>query len=128
MPKYDTGRNPPAPLAEVTLRIPADRSTLPGVLMLLDTGADATLLPREALARIGAKPAEVPPMELESFDGSRSTAELVDVALEFAGKSFEGLYPVIDGDEGVLGRDVLNHLAVVFDGPDLTWTIAVTKS
>ena len=50
MPEYDaTYFDPPAPVAYVTLRNPATGDILPDIPMLMDTGADATLLPRIAI-------------------------------------------------------------------------------
>jgi hypothetical protein len=46
MPAYDaTLFAPPAPLARVTLRNPVSGAVLPDVPMLLDSGADVTLVP-----------------------------------------------------------------------------------
>ena len=30
-------------------------------------------------------------------------------------------FPVIDDEVGILGRNVLNHLSLVLDGPRLSW-------
>jgi hypothetical protein len=37
------------------------------------------------------------------------------------GKVFRGLYLLTEDVRGVAGRDVLNHLAVILDGPGLRW-------
>ena len=44
------------------------------------------------------------------------TAELVVL-----GKSFRGQFLLIDGWHGVLGRNVLNNLSLLFDGPARKW-------
>lgn len=50
MPSYDaTECNPPAPVAEASLR---NGRMLADVLLLVDTGADVTLLPRHAVDRL----------------------------------------------------------------------------
>ena len=47
MQAYDAATyDPPAPLAKVTLRNASTAAIVSDVLMLLDTGADVTLLPR----------------------------------------------------------------------------------
>ena len=47
MRNYDAAHfDPPAPIARVTLRNPHDGATIADVPLLLDTGADITLLPR----------------------------------------------------------------------------------
>jgi len=57
MPRYDGLRyDPPAPVAVVKLQsFAADRS-IPDVQLLIDTGADITLLPSEAVSRLGVQP------------------------------------------------------------------------
>jgi len=54
MPGYDTlNFDPPAPAARVTLCNPDNGMTVSDVLLLLDTGADVTLLPRSAVEPLG---------------------------------------------------------------------------
>jgi hypothetical protein len=59
---------------------------------------------------------------LEAFDGTKSTAPAVSVQLQFLGKSFSGQFLLIDSWHGVLGRNVLNNLSLLFDGPSGKWT------
>jgi hypothetical protein len=90
-----------------------------GVPMLLDTGADVSLLPSSLLGPLLS--ADAPQYELEAFDGSKSSAPAVTVELQLLGKSFRGQFLLIDNWYGVLGRNVLNHLSLVFDGPSGQW-------
>ncbi len=54
MPNYDSTRfSPPAPVALVTLRNPEGGAMKAGVSMLLDTGADVTLLPQVVADELG---------------------------------------------------------------------------
>jgi hypothetical protein len=39
----------------------------------------------------------------------------------FLGKRFTGKYCVIDEKIGILGRDVLNQVSILFDGVNLEW-------
>ena len=74
MPTYDAVRfSPPAPVATIELRETATGKISGNVPMLLDTGADVTLLPREFVNRlqIPLDPSQV--YELMGFDGTRST-------------------------------------------------------
>lgn len=57
MPEYNVENfDPPAPVAYVTLRNPVTGASLQGVPMLIDTGADATALPRSYVEKLGVEP------------------------------------------------------------------------
>jgi predicted aspartyl protease len=89
MPAYDATRfQPPAPLANVTLRNQETGATWTDVPMLLDTGADLTLVPEGALERLGIQPEPGRQYELLGFDGSTSFAQIVQLELTFLGKRF----------------------------------------
>jgi hypothetical protein len=88
--------------------------------MLVDTGADLTLIPLASIYRLGAL-IEPDGYELRSFDGTRSVAQAARLHLDVFGKTFEGKFLTVDQEWGLLGRDVLNKFVLVFDGPRLTW-------
>jgi len=87
--------------------------------MLLDTGADVTLLPRECVNQLQIPIDPSQAYELMGFDGTRSTAIAVHLDLIFLGLTFRGRFLMIDQPDGVLGRNILNHLNLAFDGPRL---------
>jgi predicted aspartyl protease len=120
MQAYDAERfDPPAPLAFVRVYSEPLGIQLEDVPMLLDTGADVSLLPRsyaESLLSPDAKR-----YELEAFDGSKSLAPVVSAELRFLGKTFCGQFLLIDSSHGVLGRNILNKLSLLFDGPSQRW-------
>ena len=120
MQDYDAARfDPPAPIALVTVFSPQVGIIIHEVPMLLDTGSDVSLLPRSQVARLLTLDAEQ--YELEAFDGTKSTAPAIMAELRFLGKSFHGQFLLIDGWHGVLGRNVLNNLRLLFDGPAQGW-------
>jgi len=122
MPSYDASRfNPPAPVAQVTLRNPATGTVVSNVVLLVDSGADITLLPRKAIVELGVGLATGPGYEVAGFDGTKSFVPAVNVDMVFLRRLFKGQYLVIDEDQGILGRDVLNHIALLLDGPGLSW-------
>jgi hypothetical protein len=82
--------DPPAPLARVTLRDPATGANVVGVPMLLDSGADVTLLPQPAVQRLGVVSQQAEGIELVGFDGRRSTAPIVRVDLGPSWKDVQG--------------------------------------
>jgi hypothetical protein len=122
MPSYDALLyDPPAPTAHVTLRAP-NGAVVDYVVLLLDTGADTTLLPLSAIKRLGITPDSGDAYELIGFDGTRSTAQAVDLDMIFLQKAFRGRYLLIDRDHGILGRDVLASVVLILDGPTGEWT------
>lgn len=122
MPAYDSANHsPPAPVAEVTLRDLSTGRTCAGVRLLLDTGADVTLLPRPSLTNLGVAPLPDESYQLIGFDAHSSQAVVVELELLFLRRAFRGRFLVIDQEEGILGRDILNHLAILLDGPRSEW-------
>jgi hypothetical protein len=86
MPAYDGScHDPPAPVASVSLRAPESGALVAGIALLIDSGADVTLVPREAVQRIGLSPLVGQGCELIGFDGSRSVAAVVSLDLLFLG-------------------------------------------
>lgn len=125
MPAYDKELfAPPAPLAGVTVRNPQSRATLADVPMLLDSGADVTLIPQYCVDRVGAAPDGNQYYELMGFDGSTSLAPVVQLEMVFAGRTFKGQFLLIDQSWGVLGRNILNAVPLLLDGPRLTWSVS----
>jgi hypothetical protein len=75
MPSNDASHfDPPAPVARVMLRNPHSGATVSDVLLLLDTGADITLLPHTAVEPLGVPLLAGQRYELMGFDGSKSFA------------------------------------------------------
>jgi hypothetical protein len=123
MPKYDAiHHDPPAPVAEVTLRDTDTGESLPGVRMLIDTGADITLVPAAAAARLGVKPIPGYLREMEGFDGTKTTAPGALLDLVFLRRIYRGKYVLIDSECGILGRDILAYHTPRIDGPDQEWS------
>jgi predicted aspartyl protease len=123
MPSYDASHfNPPAPVAPVTLRNPHSRATVSDVLLLVDTGADITLLPRTAVEPLGVPLLAGQQYELMGFDGSKSFAPVVMLDVLFLQRAFRGRYLLIEEERGILGRDILNHVIVLLDGPRQQWS------
>lgn len=89
--------------------------------MLIDSGADVTLLPEAPLKQIAAHVEADGGYELMAFDGSKSLSRVVSIELLFLQRTFKGRFLIIDQPWGVLGRNVTNRLCLVLDGPALTW-------
>jgi len=89
---------------------------------LIDSGADVTLLPQSVVTRLGVSLIPDRQYELVGFDGTPSLSPAVRLKLSFLRRTFEGLFLLIDEECGILGRNVLNALPIVLDGPRLKWS------
>ncbi len=127
MPRYDSEHfEPPAPVARVTLRGSDRGEAVTDVPMLLDTGADVSMVPRAAVEKLALKASDER-FELVGFDGGSSQAAAVDLDLVFSGRSFRGKFLLIDQGWGILGRNVLNRIPILYDGPRLIWAAQVSR-
>ncbi len=123
MPAYDSiSFDPPAPVARVSLRDPNTGATSDEISALLDTGADVTLLPRLAASEVGVVGETGASYELAGFDGRISVAQSAELDLLFLGKAIRGRYLLYDQDYGILGRDVLNLVSLLMNGPHQAWS------
>ena len=123
MPAYDANLfDPPAPLARVKLRNPNNTDTVSDVLMLLDSGADVTLIPTASVNQLGLIADADEIYELMGFDGSTSFASVVRLEMLFLNKTFKGQFLLIDQEWGFIGRDILNLVTLLLDGPNLIWS------
>ncbi len=114
---FDTRYRPPFPVLPVILRnSEEDLSTLTEHA-LLDTGADGSLVPIAYLRQILA-PA-YSETRLRSHWGEWRPVQLFLVDLELGGYKLADVSVVGDeqGEEIVLGRNVLNKLRLLLDGP-----------
>ena len=91
--------------------------------MLLDTGADVSLLPSSSVKTSDLAAASSNTYRLVGFDGSSHLFQSIELQIVFIRKRFTGKFCLIDDEIGILGRDVLNQLSIIFDGPNLEWDI-----
>lgn len=122
MPEYDSENfSPPAPVAYVTLRNPATGDVLINVPMLIDTGADTSLVPSEAVENLGIIAEENRAYEVQGFSGEANILKVAKLDLLFLNKTFKGEYLLIDRPIGILGRNILKRLRILFDGLRGEW-------
>lgn len=121
MPDYDSTRfSPPAPVTLVTLRNPESGVMKVGVAMLLDTGADVTLLPQVVADELGLS-YTADSYELVGFENRSSIARAVRAEVVFLGLTFRGQFLLAEQDWGIIGRNILNVVSLTFNGPGLSW-------
>lgn len=113
---YDQSYNPAAPTCQITLSI-ASSGRRVNLIAMIDTGADASIVPIDSLRHIGAR--RVFEASLRSQWGERRRVYLYLVDLLVENLTLPGVYVVGDelGNEVILGRNVLNRLRLLLDGP-----------
>lgn len=114
---YDASYPMPFPVLPVVLRqIDGSAKTSPRSA-LVDSGADVTIAPKALLTTVGAE--EIFSGYLRAHWGGRRPVTVVLVDLEVEGQLLPGIEVVGDeqGQDVLLGRNVLNKLIVLLDGP-----------
>jgi len=114
---FDASFEPPFPAVEVILRND-DRDRRTGVLpALLDTGSDGTLVPLNRLWEIRA--AALSDARIHSHWGEERRVQLFAVDIQIVDTVLPSVIVVGDdqGAEIILGRNVLNKLTTLLDGP-----------
>ena len=91
--------------------------------MLIDTGADATLIPLAYAEKLNLDLSNSEFFELEGFDKSVSQSVVVKLQMIFEGRSFRGDFLTINQEYGIIGRNILNLLKMEFDGQNLFWKV-----
>lgn len=109
----------PFPALPVTLYREDNVAISPPLIALLDTGADATFVPANLLEQGGAE--RLRRARIRSHWGEYHSVSLYLIDFMIAGEHLAGIEVVADksGNEVILGRDVLNKLILLLDGPNL---------
>jgi predicted aspartyl protease len=95
---------------------------------LVDTGADATLVPSAQLQTIKAE--EINRARLRSHWGEARLAIVYLVDLQIADHLLPGVEVIADDQsvEALLGRNALNRLTVLLDGPQEQADVLLQRS
>jgi hypothetical protein len=112
---YDLAYVPAMPVVTISIGR-ADSATVLTLPALIDSGADATMIPIRHLKQVKAIKRQQ--VFIRSVSGKRAGATLYTVSLQFAHYQRDRIDVVgnQDTDEVIIGRDVLNHLVVTLDG------------
>ena len=114
---FDDSFEPPASVLPVRVSGLEDRAPAALLRMLVDTGADCTLIP----AKI-ARSLRLPVIDRVDIQGVAGKVQQAAVhAARIRVGSLRALIRVVAlGEESLLGRDVLNRLILTIDGPGQT--------
>jgi hypothetical protein len=114
---YSTQYTPPAPVLEIQLAAPGESPLIGPINAVVDSGSDGTLIPGrylEAVEAIGIGEAL-----LYGVLGDVRSVDLYEVDIQLGAHVLPGVVAIYDemGGEVILGRNVLNKLILVLDGP-----------
>jgi len=124
--QFSQEKFPPAPILEISLSQPLERAQTELLPALIDTGADFTMVALHWLLQIDAP--EIRSAHVRGLWSERQlvTLYLVDIHLEtgvLSGVEVIGIDSTEEhfddaDDEIILGRNVLNKLFLLFEGPN----------
>jgi predicted aspartyl protease len=119
---YDSSYIPAMPIVELQIGRPEAEPAF-DLLAIIDTGADATIIPVAILEQIGAR--KIGKTWMRGTTGNRIRVQLYAIAIAVGPHTQAWLEVVGDtlSDEVILGRDILNHLTTILNGPAHTTQI-----
>lgn len=120
---YDGDYQPARPTVEIKIS-PAMVGVSLTLIALVDSGADATMIPRRYLQQFRARPGRQ--AYLRGTTGRRKLVNLYPISLHLGPFQYAHVEVVggSDQDEVIIGRDVLNDLTITLDGPASSVQIA----
>ncbi len=114
---YDSNYFPPAPFINIRLGPPEQSLGVGPLSAFVDSGADATIVPLRHLRLLQTQADDR--KYLRSQCGERRLVDIYFVDVGIGDVRLPLIEVIADdlGDEIILGRNVLNQLRVVLDGP-----------
>jgi predicted aspartyl protease len=116
---YDSNYNPAAPIVQIGLSPSGQTGVREEITALVDSGADATMIPVEILTAAGARYVEQ--RQMRGVVGQAIRVNLYLIAVHLGGHVLHGIRAIgLDhAEEAIIGRDVLNQLELILNGPAL---------
>ncbi len=114
---YLDSYTPPIPILQIWIGYPEESLSLGPFEAIIDTGADATILPRPLIDELDAP--FVDDAWLSSQWGEWVAVKTFTVDIGFGDFRLPAVRVVADrhSDEIILGRNILNHLQLLLHGP-----------
>lgn len=123
-PYDDDTYTPSAPIVEVKVFVPGKPRKERVIHALIDTGADNTIVPLTLLNALKAPYLET--YRMRGITGTAQSVDLFGVSMEIGGHLIRGVHAIgINTNEPILGRDILNRLVLILDGPNETLEIPI---
>ena len=118
----DKTEDPPAPFVTVRVRHLVYQERVQELRAKLDTGADVSSIPEATAATLGLR--EAARLFATGFDGRITQVALYAAQIDLPnGQSVQLNVAGIPSDYALLGRDILNQLRLLLDGPAHTLEI-----
>jgi predicted aspartyl protease len=117
MSPYLDHYNPPMPVLEIHLAYPEGSPSLGPLAAIIDTGADSMLVPQDLPDRIGAPFSDEARLRSHWGEWRQVALFIVDLGIEDLRLPNVEVVGDDEGDEIILGRNVLNRLRLLLDGP-----------
>ncbi len=113
---YSRQFDPTMPIVEVSVRAVGTSHPASVVTALVDSGADATILPLSVLQQVGAR--YVRGRVMRGVTGIPENVDTYLVSIQIGPYTVHGIRAVAYGNNmtPIIGRDVLNNLVVTLDG------------
>lgn len=113
---YSTDYEPPAPILEITVSKTGGLAGEVTLLALVDSGADATILPITTLQSITARYIET--RQMRGMVGLAYPVDLYLATIRIGSYTVPAVRVVAGtaDSEAIIGRDVLNYLVVTLNG------------
>lgn len=114
---FDATTTPPSPVLSLQIAGPEADDWIAVSTALVDTGADATIVPDSLLSQILA--VEWDQARLRSQWGEFRLVYRYEIDIRIGDRTFSSILVVADdmGEEVILGRDLLARLRFFYDGP-----------
>jgi predicted aspartyl protease len=123
---YDSAYHGPArPVVEVSISKLGKSENTFSLRALIDSGADATMIPIRVLKHIGARQARQ--RRMTDASGLSYIVDIYEVVVQIGSFTVPKVYAIADrsNSEATIGRDVLNHLIVTLNG--LAYTVEISQ-
>lgn len=120
---YDNSYDPAAPVVRIGLSPSGADNPRQQLIALLDSGADASMFPSNVLTAAGARIVEQ--RQMRGVVGSAVTVNLYLTAVHIGSHIIHGIRAIgmPPNGESIIGRDVLNQLETILNGPAHETTI-----
>jgi len=114
--KYSGNFDPPAPVVEVSISAPLSKVSTSSTA-LVDSGTDITVIPERIITQLKLR--RVDSMPVSGFGERVIQATVYSATLEIEGISESKIYRILgwSKDYALIGRDLLNQLIAVLNGP-----------